>query len=158
MDEKIQKHQNRYEFEHIAFPSLFYEMSPEACRDLIINSNFAYDSMRRLLSKKQSFPYAEADFKKELVELDENMMVCWITMPKPEFLVDCWQICLVFNLNNKDERDYFTIEYGFDDKLFVCEWDKDQKHSNYGVVESMEAGREKINVLIKREFPGGSND
>lgn len=26
-----------------------------------------------------------------------------------------------------------------------------------GIVESMEAGREKINALIKREFPGGSN-
>lgn len=95
----------RYYFEHEVLPDWFYEDGTEG-------------RMIRELQKDEAFFLWDS-------------MLC-LHMPNPQRELLCFQVYLVFSKDYRRRR-YFTVERGTSSEVrFLCSWEPDGGHSDYG--------------------------
>ena len=135
----------QYEFQHRLLPNWSYN-SPQFFNDLVNNgekqtlfkaAKSVYDN------RKEEIPYKEEDFGGFHARLDVDTVVIVLRFPKPEEVPLCY--CALIYLDTKTNRiAYYTLEKGKDpiserDMQFLCGWDYEGKHQQYGSVYTDQA-------------------
>lgn len=128
----------QYGFQHQLLPKWAYN-SVDFFNDLV-NKGVAPTLYRGIKSvydnHKEECPFKEEDFSGFTTRLDVDTFVAVLRFPKPEEVPMCYCALLYMDLNTK-RIGYFTMEKGQDpadgrEIQFLCGWDKDGKHNNYG--------------------------
>lgn len=124
----------RYILEHKLFPEWFFNDKIQFVGALADSkANTAYDLMSRICKKKNiECTYKPEQYKSELFKIDNgNFLLLKLTFPKPENTPLCYRAYMIFN-EDFTKASYFTAEKSFENKLFLCGWDKKRTHLNYG--------------------------
>lgn len=127
---------DRYQFEHSVLPDFILGSDgADIIRIILHNKGAFFVNGYKFIHKDEenyTCPYETSDFKFIPVKLDDEKYCLRINLPEPEVSPLCRSIFITHNKNFGNRR-YFTLETGTKPgEEFLCEWDKDKKHINYG--------------------------
>lgn len=127
----------RYYFEHQFLPKLFYD--PKVFLPMAIKNNpdVIHMNWTHLLEHYGITDTYDADaYKVQMFEISDKIACVRILCPQPEVEPQCLWIYMLFRYSLR-KRFYFTVEKGglFESGPFLCGWDRNQKHINYGECE-----------------------
>ncbi len=123
---------SRYSFEHILFPSDFYNWG-ERLMNQVIDGDRRY--MADLYSHVERDEHAVQPYKANFFKVlrrnykDENghATIIRIDLPKPVQVSECQRIYLCHN-NNTNAQMYFTSELSMEGTYSLCAWTKSHHH------------------------------
>lgn len=145
----------RYYFEHRMLPNWFYEKTEGLIERLMEEgSNFLNGAMRLLCEEVgQEMKYTGEQYKVYRCKTEEEYTMICIEMPEPEVEPLCHQVYLVFSDDYQSKR-YFTVERGSSlQERFLCSWDQNQSHGNYGeTYEDISRTEKKIAEIFEWSF------
>ena len=124
----------RYYFEHEMLPNWFYKKTETFIEKLVEEeNNFLYEGMNLLCEDtEQEMRYTREQYKVYRCNTKKEYIMIYIEMPKPEIELLCYQVYLVLS-DDYQNKGYYTVERGSSlQERFLCSWDQDQFHSNYG--------------------------
>ena len=124
----------RYSFEHRMLPQMFYR-DPSSLIELLTEDIGLYVAWR-LHCKNFGIEIPGGNprqFKVEQVRVDDSTSAFILTMPPPEKIAhnQCRYIFLMFDKTLK-KLAYYTLEEDIDAD-FICGWDANGNHLNYGI-------------------------
>ena len=90
-------------------------------------------------------PYRAEDFSAEGFKLSDDTFFVRVNMPEPETEVLCSMIVIAHDEEGNSRR-YITVEGNIHEGAFLCEWQKDGVHANYGSYSE-----EKLISIISRK-------
>lgn len=137
----------RYQFEHRILPHYFYQ-SPYTIMTYLLSEGIMHPWQIVCDSNGTDPTYSEADTKASLYFLagdgeDDDVFIERIILPKPDKDLLCYRIYLLYDVY-KENAVYFTIEsdqmtnemspYDGGEFVFVCSWDEESVHHNYGEI------------------------
>ena len=129
---------NRYFFEHQFLPKLYYDPNILLPVEIKRNPELLNMNWKNIL-EKTNVPdaYPDGIWKVQGYEIDPHTAVMRVVCPEPEKEPQCYWIHLLFQYNLK-KRFFFTVEKGglFEEGPFLCGWDRNLKHLNFGVCEN----------------------
>ena len=129
-----------YDFEHRVLPGWTYS-SVQFFNDLVNvgEKNALYRAAKMIYEKQQiEFPFTVDDFSGLHGRLDADTVFSLLRFPQPTEVPLCY--CALIFLDTKTNRTaYYTMERGMDptdgrEIQFLCGWDKEGKHQQYGSV------------------------
>lgn len=131
--------QARYNFEHRLLPQTFYSNPSKLINLLVGNENELYELWLICCKVSQiENPYDPNQFKIEPFRIDDSTLAIRLTMPTPEkeVFAGCRYIFLMFE-ETLQKLAYYTLEENeFDaDSPYICSWDSNGEHFNYGVYD-----------------------
>ena len=101
-------------------------------------------------SKNCEFTYANEDFNIERFKID-NYYIMIVSFPKPQEALLCDRIYFLYNEDLQDKK-IVTIERAIDEpKGFLCSWDENKQHHNYGEIASLDWDEDNKNMMIALE-------
>lgn len=127
-----------YEFEHRLVPRWIHTV-PAFFNDLVEKGEqkTLYDACKSVFdSHNEEMPYKAEDFGGSHFKLNDKTYVIMMKMPQPEETPLCYRIYMFLDAETH-ETGCFTVEKGSDpftgdERLFVCSWDHEGNHQNYG--------------------------
>ena len=129
---EVTLHDYRYHYEHVYMTQPFYE-NPDRVMNIIYQYG-AYQLWFDFMQNNDTDPvYAKEDFSETVIPQEDGGYLMRITLPKPEESLECSRLYLYWNPTTS-EAGYYTVEYDnfFGETWFLCGWDKDHNHQNYG--------------------------
>ena len=151
-EEGITLEQVRYHFEHNAVPRYFYEDPANVLAAL--REQGMYMLWTALADENGvAYPYQADDFEEYWYELTDGSTILQIVMPDPEATPQCYRIYLLYNPTT-GEAGYYTAEYDnfFDESAFLCGWDAQHSHMNYGGAAVTEKGSSDYEDILRAEL------
>ena len=143
----------RYHFEHKLLPHYFYQ-APYRIMTHLLSKSVMY-SWQKLCNYNEIDPtYNEKDTKTSLYFLagdgeDDDLLIERVVLPEPDQDLLCYRIYLLYDVY-KEKAVYYTIEsdkmtnemfpYDGGEFVFVCSWDEDGSHYNYGTILLADSG------------------
>lgn len=123
----------RYAFETDILPHLFYDLKDRFVAPVLKDKNVLYATMNEVYkSHGIENPYTEDQITIDLGRITDEVLMLKLVFPEPEMEPFCYWSYLLFD-RNFEKCSYFCVEKGrFDDKPFICEWDMEGNHQNYG--------------------------
>ena len=134
-----------YGFQHQALPRWAYN-STQFFNDLVNTGEkkTLYEAAKRVYeNNNEECPFKEEDFGGFHVRMDVKTVAVVLRFPKPEEVPMCY--CSFIFLDAETKRiGYYTLEKGKDpiserDMQFLCGWDKEGNHQQYGSVYTDQA-------------------
>lgn len=126
-----------YQFEHISFRKLFFEMNNEFVESLINKDNFpffVYANQCNLM--KQPIKYSKEQFVLTAYCNDSKQIVFRLIPPEPYVCPLCYEIRMIVDPDGNALK-YETLEKDMKSSTPVlCQWDKDETHYNLGPVNN----------------------
>lgn len=137
----------RYFFEHKLLPMWFFQKKEELIAILLDkNANMPFVVMNDICEKEGvKMTYEPTQYNSVMYVMTKEITMVMLNMPKPESEPLCHRIYLVFDKDYK-KLGYFTVEEGNKFGNFMCGWDKDGSHINYGSCPS-EQKQELIKIM-----------
>ena len=132
-------HDYRYHYEHVYMTQPFYE-DPDRIMNIIYQYG-AYQLWADFMQNNGADPvYAKEDFSETVIPQEDGSCLMRIVLPKPEESLECSRLYLYWNPVTS-EAGYYTIEYDnfLGETWFLCGWDKDHNHQNFGGAASLPA-------------------
>lgn len=129
--------QIRYFFEHKFLPHIYYDPKIILPVSIKQNPDVIRQNWKNILNKEQVQDiYPDDAWEVQSYELDPHTASNRIICPIPEKEPQCYYIYMLFTYDLKRFY-YFTMEKGglFDSGPFLCGWDPDGKHRNFGGCE-----------------------
>lgn len=124
----------RYYIEHIMLKDLFFKDTKAIVSN--ISEKLLYDIYLDMYNTNNAVQDFDNDFEVRKMKIAENHYMACCFLPKPIYTPLCYRIYLCFDENTK-KLGYFTIEKStMDDSAFVCSWDAQGTHHNYGQIAS----------------------
>ena len=141
----------RYHFEHSALPRYFYEDPANMLEAL--DQVGAFTLFASLADENGVvYDYAAEDFAQALYASDDGTLLLRLDLPQPENTPDCYRIYMLYNPETQAAA-YYTLEYDalavglgggsqseLSESAFLCGWDADGTHRNYGGVNVPKKG------------------
>lgn len=127
-------HQIRYVFEHRILPQGFFEDKEKFIGLLLKDKSVLYRIIDDIFQKQNIVnPYTQEQFDIEVGRITNEVMMMKIIMPEPEEEPLCFCQYLFFD-KTFEKISFFCIERGTEaeDAPFVCSWQPDGSHCNYG--------------------------
>lgn len=145
----------RYYFEHRLLPNWFYEKTEVLIERLEEGGeHFLYGGMSVLCEESGAvMKYTREQYKIYRCNIEKEYTMIRIEMPRPEGEPMCYEVYLVFS-DDYQSKKYFTVEMGSSvQERFLCSWDQNQSHCNYGVVyEDTDRTERKIADIFEASF------
>lgn len=127
----MQIHRIRYFFEHKLLQSWFYENKEQFVGMILQNKRILYRVIGDIFeSEGLKNPYKEEDFGAEPIRVTDDVLVLKLIFPEPENTPLCHCVYLFFD-EGFEKQDYFCVEKG-EKTPFLCSWDSNGCHQNYG--------------------------
>ena len=124
----------RYYFEHRLLPHWFYEKT-EVLIEILEEGgrHFLYGGMSVLCEEAGvEMKYTREQYTLYHCGTEKEYTMIRMEMPIPEREPMCYEVYLVFGDDYQNKK-YFTVEMGSSvHERFLCSWDQDQSHCNYG--------------------------
>lgn len=131
-------HNVRYTLEHKVIPGWLYNEKETLVYALLSRDDLLYAVISDMLSEQGLLnPYSPGQFKAVPLEPEDDVCGIKIMFPEPEDEPLCYYAILFFDWNFT-RLSYFTVERGNDfgrQRPFICGWDKNGTHLNYGSLE-----------------------
>ena len=145
----------RYYFEHEMLPNWFHKKTEAFIERLVEEeNNFLHEGMNLLCEDAgQEMQYTREQYKVYRCRTQKEYTMICIEMPKPEVELLCYQVYLVFS-HDYQNKGYYTVERGSSFReRFLCFWDQDQFHGNYGkTYEDTSRTERKIAEIFEMSF------
>lgn len=137
----------RYIVEHTFFPSELYKSPANMIGALAQKKGELLWKMYEVIAagEKTENPYQPEDFQVDLYQMEKGWFMVQIIMPAPELQPQCSRVYVLF-LEEFKEVHYFTVEQGVPGEYFLCRWNSQGDHENFGTVSGDE--REQIERII----------
>lgn len=127
-----------YEYQHKVLPKWIYS-SPEFFSDLITygEKKVLFASCKKFFEDNLvEFPYQENDFGGFRIRVDADTVMVMLRFPQPEAVPLCYRMYMYVDTNSNRIACY-TVERGMDPYnnctlYFLCGWDENGVHRNYG--------------------------
>lgn len=163
MQEPYDFNEIRYYFEHVELPDWFYRKGEKMIKKLGEEGGTFLQRVMELLCKevRQEMCNIKGQYKVIVCEKCEEYSMIRIDMPEPEREMLCSRVYLVYSGDYR-RRKYFTVERGVSPEVkFLCSWEPDGNHCNYGQHNMNMSETEKRIVEIfgnskSSRFPGRS--
>lgn len=139
----------RYYCEHERLPEMFFENKNAFIKELLDEDrNLLYELITQACeAEKIVCPYTENQYSYRKKSINDTYDMLKLIFPNPEEKLLCSSVYLVFDKEFADKR-YFTVERdcikGRKRIYFLCEWDSDHTHYNYGRVPNGMIEQEKM--------------
>ena len=139
-DDEPTLHDVRYYFEHRLLPNELHNNAAELVHFLQANGLYRLWMNFTEANNLDTF-YTEDEFSLCTltdVRQGENAVLIRLTMPVPEDTPLCLRIYMYWDPDT-GKTGYYTIEYDnfFGDTWFLCSWDKDGNHMDYGTIDTV---------------------
>ena len=129
-----------YQFQHNLLPRWTYT-TPQFINDMMNTGvgTTLYKAAKNFYEKNNTeLPYKEEEFKGYTARIDDDTFLVVMRFPKPEETPLCFASFIFADIKT-NEKAYYTVEKGKDpfdgrDMQFLCTWDKNASHRNYGSV------------------------
>lgn len=155
----MDKRELRYTVEHRFFPSELFRNPAQMIGALSQKKGEFVWKMYDIIavSEQTENPFKPENFAVKLYRLDDNWYMIQLVMPKADSQPLCERIYIIFNETFKKVF-YYTVERsvaverGGAETWFLCRWNAEAEHLNYGEVsgeENEEIGR--IRELLSSE-------
>ncbi len=138
---------SRYLVEHVILPKNFYEQKINFIYVMIKSGGeYVYDVTKDIIENDGGqCPYSSDDYGIHFIRMDEKAehgnYILTAEFPMPEKEPLCIRAICIFDLDTSNNESfskyrYFTVESGVNegDKPFLCAWNEDGSHSNFGEV------------------------
>lgn len=125
-----------YIYEHKVLPQYFYEMKDKFIMALVNGEEeFLHGFLKSLYeNEKAECSCSKEQFGVKTGRLSEKLMLARIVFPTPQTAPLCYYAYLIFDAEFEKAK-YFTLERGAsEEEMFLCEWNKNGEHINYGTV------------------------
>lgn len=142
--------QVRYYFEHRLLPEWLYTEKEKLILTFANEQQKVPFLVMSDLCQREGLemPYPEEDYQFTLYPVAENVLGGVLTLPEPEEEPLCYRVYFVFN-KEFDRLAYYTLEKGQEEEYFLCGWDAEKTHSNYG---SVDLDEEQIRAKIRKLY------
>ena len=131
-------HNARYFFEHNMLPNEFFQNTEQLVS--FLKKNGIYTLWQNFANSNGFDPFfSEEEFGFQELPQEDGADILLLTLPMPDRSPLCCRIYLCLNPQG-EAAGYYTIEYDnyFGDKWFMCSWEKDGKHMDYGVINTVQ--------------------
>lgn len=125
-----------YLYEHKLLPKYYFQMKDRFVMALLNGSEEFLRGFLENLYKDENreCPFTKEQFGLKVGRLSEKLMLVRIVFPTPETAPLCYYAFLIFD-ESFEKACFFTLERGADEKeMFLCSWNRDGQHTNYGTV------------------------
>lgn len=139
MDENSGRlHELNYQFQHKLLPDLFFKSKPGFVgmflKDKDMLSTLCNDFFTHF---EEENPYSKEDFSTEIFKLSADTYALKLVFPEPLTEPLCYYSLIIFK-KDFSEYMYFCLEKGgifSDNAPFLCRWNEEKAHLNYGTCE-----------------------
>lgn len=123
----------KYMFEHQLLPSWYYKDKGNFVAALVQeDSTLLFHIMGEICEKEHvRMPYTADMYSFELYGISEDVMLLRQSMPEPSDEPLCFRVYFMFD-RQFEKMGYYTVEKGQGDDLYLCGWDAEGNHANYG--------------------------
>ena len=128
----MKNHEIRYIFEHRLLPNWYFQDKDGFIFAMLDKEDNLFNIAKSIYNQEKfPMPYNQNQYNVKAYKVIEDIHMVILTMPTPEEIPECYKMYLIFD--DKFQRmNYFTVEKSLDNKTFLCGWDKNGNHHNYG--------------------------
>lgn len=143
-------HTSRYILEHKVIPNLLYSEGFGFMAAIVSKNNVLNKIFKDIMNEEGvENPYGDKPITVDPFKID-NILVARINFPEPEEMPLCYRSYVFFNAETENAA-YYSIEKGQNDgEIFLCGWNKEGVHLNYGGCPDDE--HEEIVQIVKSFF------
>lgn len=134
-------HDALYIYEHKILPTNFFKFKGDFVATVLKRKEVLFKVFDGMLAEEKICnPYAEEEFKVDVLRADDELMILKITFPEPEDEPLCY--CSYLFLDKELEKlRYFCVEKGAGIggvQKYLCSWTQSGEHLNHGVCDLYE--------------------
>ncbi len=128
-------HDILYYYEHKLLPASLYEYKSDFVAILLKQKEVLYKVLNNIFHEERvENPYTENDFKLDVLQANDSLLVIKITFPEPIDAPLCY--CSYLFIDRALENlNYFCVEKAAGicgEQKYLCSWTADGAHANYG--------------------------